>query len=204
MAALVAVLTLTDASLPGATLAGDLRGARSSLSTEGFGSALGAVRRRIERAPRASAYDLGRLRRQLWQQRLDAPNDPRWLGLERELEHARWQADRIAWRRALEQARRIARPAEPCLQQPCPTGLGAGAQTIGIGEQFLLIQRGLREARKRLAGGKFANAGRLLSNAEAGLKRLRTGPGVTADDPNLVALKAEIESLRQQIAQTSG
>ncbi|MGH6885486.1 MAG: hypothetical protein ACREGK_05380, partial [Geminicoccales bacterium] len=55
---------------------------------------LRAIRTRIEEAPRASSFDLDRVERDLWEHRLDAPDDPKVLHLEREIRDLRHDADR--------------------------------------------------------------------------------------------------------------
>ncbi|MGH6901750.1 MAG: hypothetical protein ACREIR_03325, partial [Geminicoccaceae bacterium] len=60
---------------------------------------LRTVRPRVEREPRASAYDLERLQRRLHERRVEAPRDPRLQRLEIEARELRWQADRAARRR---------------------------------------------------------------------------------------------------------
>jgi hypothetical protein len=76
------------ASAPG--LAGELKGP-GSLAIE---RDLRAIRTRIDQAPRASSFDLDRAARDLWEHRLDAPGDPKFLHLEREIRDLRHDADR--------------------------------------------------------------------------------------------------------------
>jgi hypothetical protein len=75
-------------SAPG--LAGEPKGPGSL----GIEHDLRAIRTRIDRAPRASSFDLDRVERDLWEHRLDAPKDPKVLHLEREIRDLRHDADR--------------------------------------------------------------------------------------------------------------
>jgi hypothetical protein len=84
----MAVACWPGASVPG--LAGEPKGP-GSLAIE---RDLRAIRARIDRAPRASSFDLDRASRDLWAHRLDAPDDPKVLHLEREIRDLRHDADR--------------------------------------------------------------------------------------------------------------
>lgn len=57
-------------------------------------------RPRVERAPRASSFDLKTLQRRLHDQQIETPRDPRLQDLEIETRRLRWRADRAARRSA--------------------------------------------------------------------------------------------------------
>ena len=85
------VVAALAAVAPAASHAGDLRGVR----IEGLRSDLYGLRTRVERAPRASVYDLKQLQRRLAEQRVETPGDPRLDRLELQRRHAQWRAERI-------------------------------------------------------------------------------------------------------------
>jgi hypothetical protein len=89
-------LAVLISSAPGAAGALDGSGGRTfELQRD-----LRTVRPRVEREPRAAAYDLRGLQRRLHERRIEAPRDPRLQRLEIEARQLRWQADRAARRRA--------------------------------------------------------------------------------------------------------
>jgi len=183
-----------------ASHAGDLRGAR----IESLRGDLQSLRRRAERAPRASVFDLKQLQRRLAEQRVEARHDPRLDRLELQRRHAQWQAERAlrqgraAARRArLAEARdQLAVPAY--LRGPTGPDIRGAALPIGTGKLFLFIQNGLGEARAALDRGQPGVAAGHLQRAESGYRALRDE--ARAEDPNLVALEAEISALRAQLA----
>jgi hypothetical protein len=94
------VVPIAAACWPGASapgLAGEPKGP-GSLAIE---RDLRAIRTRIDQAPRASSFDLDRVERDLWEHRLDAPDDPQILHVEREIRDLRHDADRHLERRSL-------------------------------------------------------------------------------------------------------
>jgi hypothetical protein len=78
---------------PGTSAPGLASGPREP-GTLGIERDLRAIRTRIDRAPRASSFHLDQVERDLWEHRLDAPDDPKILHLEREIRDLRHDADR--------------------------------------------------------------------------------------------------------------
>jgi hypothetical protein len=187
------------AMAPAASHGGDLRGVR----IEGLRSDLYGLRGRVERAPRASVYDLKQLQRRLAEQRVETPRDPRLDRLELRRRQEQWRAERIlrqaklaADRAGLEAARgRLAPP--DYLRAPTDLDILGTALPIGTGKRFLIVQSGLRDARASLDRGRPEAAAERLARADAELRDLRK---VWADDPNLIALEAESAALKQRIA----
>lgn len=180
--------------------AGDLRGTR----IESLRGDLQSLRRRAERAPRASIFDLKQLQRRLAEQRVEAPDDPRLDRLELQRRHAQWQAER-----ALRQGRAAARRARlgeardqlavpGYLRSATDLDLRGAALPIGTGKLFLFIQNGLGEARAALDRGQPGVAAGHLQRAESGYRALCDE--ARPEDPNLIALEAEISALRAQLA----
>jgi len=198
-----AVGAMTFAALitlaPAASHAGDLRGVR----IEGLRAELYGLRTRVERAPRASVYDLKQLQRRLSEQRVERPGDPRLDRLELQRRHEQWRAERIlrqarlaADRAGLEAVRgRLAPPDH--LRAPTDLDIRGTALPIGTGKRFLLVQTGLRDARASLDRGRPGAAAEQLARADAELRDLKK---VWADDPNPIALEAESVALRKRIA----
>jgi hypothetical protein len=187
---------------PAASHAGDLRG----VWIEGLRSELYGLRTRVERAPRASVYDLKQLRRRLAERRVETPGDPRLDRLELQRRHEQWRAERIlrqaklaADRAGLEAARVRLAPAD-YLRAPTDLDIRRTALPIGTGKRFMLVQTGLRDARASLDLGRPEAAAQQLAQADAELRDLKK---TWADDPNLIALEAEIAALRTRI-ETSG
>ena len=155
------------------------------------------------RAPRASLYELKQLQRRLAEQRVETPDDPRLDRLELQRRHDQWQAER-ALRQASSLASRARLQAVPdqlappaALRAPTDLDIRGDALPIGTGKRFLFIQTGLREARAALDRGQLAAAAGHLATAETGFRVLRTE--ASAEDPNLVALAAEIAALRAAV-----
>ena len=198
------VLAALVALAPTASPAADLRGVR----IEALRSDLYGLRTRVERAPRASVYDLKQLHRRLAEQRAARSGDPRLDRLELQRRHAQWRAERIlrraslaADRAGLEAARdRFAPPDD--LRAPTDLDLRGAALPIGTGKRFLFVQTGLRAARAALEVGRHAAAAETLASAAAALRDLKTEleAQVATEDPNLVALEAELAELRSRIA----
>jgi hypothetical protein len=187
-------LALALSGAPAVSDAGDLRGVRF----EDLRGDLRSARRETRWAPRASIYELKQLRRRLAEQRVDTPNDPRLERLELQRRHDLWQAERVLRqaRTGLEGAQgQLAAPAG--LRAPTDLDIRGDALPIGTGKRFLFIQSGLRSARAALDRGQVTAAAGHLAGAEGDFRELRA---VAADDdPNLVALQAEIAALRARI-----
>ena len=81
------------ASWPGTSAPG-LAGEPKGPGTLAIERDLRAIRTRIDRAPRASSFEIDRVERDLWAYGLDAPDDPKVLHLEREIGDLRHDADR--------------------------------------------------------------------------------------------------------------
>ena len=88
------------------------------------------------------------------------------------------------------------------LRAPTDLDIRGTALPIGTGKLFLFIQSGLRDARAALGRGQRGVAARHLAAAESGLRALRAE--AAAEDPNLVALAAEIAALRARVAAGPG
>jgi hypothetical protein len=71
---------------------------RSGARTFDLQRDLRTVRPQVERAPRASSFDLKKLQRRLHDRRIERPRDQRLQGLALELQHLRARADRGARR----------------------------------------------------------------------------------------------------------
>jgi hypothetical protein len=171
---------------------------------------LRAVRPRVEREPRASAYDLERLQRRLHERRIEAPRDPRLQRLEIEARQLRWQADRAARQRvtAAELPRALTmRAVPPPIVQPRYLG-GADlpprdqATALDLGRRVVSIQRRIGEIEERLKRGEVATAAQLLKSAGAELAVLRgASSDALATDPNLLALDRGLGALRKRLEQ---
>jgi len=187
------------AMAPEASHAGDLRGIR----IEALRADLYGLRTRVERAPRASVYDLKQLQRRLAEQRVERPDDPRLDRLELQRRHEQWRAERIlrqaaraADRAGLDAVRgRLAPPDD--LRAPTDLDIRGTALPIGTGKRFLFVQTGLRDARASLDVGRPEAAAEQLAQADAELRELKK---VWAGDPNLIALETEIAELKKRIA----
>ena len=159
---------------------------------------LHTLRAQVERAPRASSFDLKDLERRLHGRRLAAPRDSRLQELELEARRLRWQADRAASRRA--DAPRGSAP----MIAAAPVGRPGTAHIIAaappersyLGQRLVLLQRTVAEIEARLDAGDTTAAARLLETARADLVTLRSVfDRAIADDPNIVALDAQIKAL---------
>jgi hypothetical protein len=199
VAALAAIFTVVIGPGSGSAWATD-RGA----GTEGLRSELRTLSTRIEREPRATAYDLEQLQRQLFEQRVDRPNDPGLGELELQLRHERWRADRVIEQRST--AGEALRPDGQDLPTPAYLSIQLDADVhgeqvpIGTGKRLILLQSGLREARAQLDRGRIDAARERTARAEADLLELRSRlADVAPDDPNLIALEAEVTSIKERI-----
>jgi hypothetical protein len=168
---------------------------------------LQTVRPRIERAPRASSFELKNMQRRWHDLRIEAPRDPRVQKLEIELRRLRAQADRNA-----ERPRAAVLPRTPWLavQAPImqPPYLG-GAHTPAaapparsyVGQRLIALQRAVAAIERRLEVGDTMAAARLLEPAQVDLATLRrVFDDAVAEDPNLIALGARIRALEERIA----
>jgi hypothetical protein len=167
---------------------------------------LRTLRPQVERAPRASSFDLKELQRRLHDRQIDDPHDPRLQGLALELQRLRARADRAARRPSA-----AALPRSSPLSSPAPIEkpryLG-GAHTPAavpparpyFGQRVVALQRSIAEAERRLAQGDTAAAARLLEAAEADLATLRgVFNSAVAEDPNLIALEGQIRALEERL-----
>lgn len=152
---------------------------------------LRSVRSRVERAPRASSFDLENLQRRLHDQRIEQPRDPRLQELEIELRRLRAKAERAA-RRPIEKPRYLGGAHTPAGAQPARPYFG---------QRLVALQRNLAEIERRLELGDTTAAARLLEAAQNELATLRRAfdSGV-AEDPNLIALEDQIRALNEQLA----
>jgi hypothetical protein len=191
------------ASAPGSAHAFDRSGARIfELQRD-----LRTVRPRTLREPRASAFDLRNLERRLHEARLNAPRDPRLPSLELEARELRWQADRSARKAATagDSPRSAALTGPAPVEQPAYLGgthalPGAAPAASGFGRRVIALQRRIGEIEARFQQDDAAGAGRLLAAAVADLAVLRGALGDTvADDPNLLALGAQIAALKARL-----
>jgi hypothetical protein len=200
-ACLVLVAVLIGAPL-GAASGLDRSGARTfELQRD-----LRMVRRQVERAPRASSFDLKQLQRRLHKRRIDHPRDPRLQELALELHHLRAKADRAARgpsAAALPRSSPLSAPvpiAKPRYLSGAHTPAAAPPARPYFGQRVVALQRSLAEIERRLARGDTAAAARLLEAAEADLATLRAAfSGAVAGDPNLSALEAQIRALEEQL-----
>jgi hypothetical protein len=162
---------------------------------------LRTVRPRVEREPRASAYDLRGLQRRLHEGRIEAPRDARLQRLEIEARQLRWQADRAArWRAtAADLPRASALTMRAPIEQPRYLG-GKQTAALDLGRRVVSIQQRIGEIEQRLERREVAAATRLLAAAEADLAVLRGASGdALANDPNLLALDSQLGALRKRL-----
>jgi len=167
---------------------------------------LRTVRPRVDRQPRASAYDLRNLARRLHEERIDAPRDPRLFELESEARRLRWQADRNARLPASAD-----RPRASALATGAPmaksrhlggahTSVGAAPTAPDFGRRVVALQRQIGQIEERLERADAAAAARLLEAAEADLAVLRgASSDAVANDPNLIALAARLAALKERV-----
>jgi hypothetical protein len=180
---------------------------RSGARTFDLQRDLRTVRPQVERAPRASSFDLKELQRRLHDRRIDDPRDPRLQELGLELHHLRAKADRAARgpsAAALPRSSPLSAPApveKPRYLGGAHTPAAAPPARPYFGQRVVALQRSVAEIERRLAQGDVPAAARLLEAAEADLATLRAAfNGAVADDPNLSALEAQIRALEQQLA----
>jgi hypothetical protein len=179
---------------------------RSGVRTFELQRDLRTSRPQVERAPRASSFDLKELQRRLHDRRIDHPRDPRLQGLALELHHLRAAADRAARGRGA-----AALPRNSPLSSPAPVAkprsLGGAPTPAAVppvrpyfGQRVVALRRSIAEIERRPARGDTAAAARLLEAVEADLATLRAVlSSAVADDPNLSALEAQIRALEQQL-----
>jgi hypothetical protein len=197
---LVVMAVLIAAPL-GTTSAFDRSGAR----TFALERDLRTVRPQVERAPRASSFELKELQRRLHDRRIDDPRDPSLQGLGLELRQLRAKADRAVRRPAVADLPRTSPLSAPApIEKPRHLG---GAHTAALparpyfGQRVVTLQRSVAEIERRLAQGDTAAAARLLETAAADLATLRGVFGsAVAEDPNLIALEDQIRALEERLA----
>lgn len=177
---------------PAASQAGDLHGGQ----IENLRGDLRSARREMRWAPRSSIYELKQLGRRLADQRVDTPDDPRLERLELQRRHDLWQAERtLRMRRPAAAPGDLAAPAY--LRGPTDLDIRGTALPIGTGKLFLFVQSGLRDAQGALGRGEVGTAAGHLARAESDFAALQSV--ASTDDPNLVALAAEIAALRARL-----
>jgi hypothetical protein len=165
------------------------------------------VRSQIERAPRASSFDLKELQRRLHDRQIERPRDARLQGLEIELRRLRAQADRNADR---PRSAALPRTSPLAVHAPIekPRYLGGAHTPVPrspvrpyFGQRLVALQSAVAAIERRLALGETVAAARLLEQAQTDLATLRTVfDDVVAGDPNLIALEARIRALEEQLA----
>ena len=189
---LAAALTANPLEIAGATDRSDPR--RLELQRD-----LRSVRSRVERAPRASSFELKDLQRRLHGLRIEAPRDPRLQELKIELRRLRAQVDRTVDRAG---AAALPRTSPLATNEPIekPRYLG-GAHTPAsatparpyFGQRLVALQRTVAASERGLELGDTAAAARLLEAARGDLAILRTVfDDAVAEDPNLIALEERI------------
>jgi hypothetical protein len=197
---LVAVLMASAPGTPGGFERFDAR--TSELQRD-----LRTVRPRVERAPRASSFDLRNLQRHLRAQRIEDPRDPRLQELALELDRLRAQADRAARRsaapglRPTSSPRRASAPIDPRgYWEGAAAPAGATPTRPYLGQRVVAIQRTAAEIEERLERGDTTAAARLLEAVETDMATLQTVFGsVVAEDPNMVALEDQIRALEHRL-----
>jgi hypothetical protein len=164
------------------------------------------VRSRVERAPRASSFELENLQRSLHDLRIDDPGDARLQELEIELRRLRAQA-----------ARNADRPSAAVLPRTSPLAVHApiekprylgGAHTAALtparpyfGQRLVALQRTVAAIERGLEVGDTMTAARLLERAQVDLATLRrVFDDAVAGDPNLIALEERIRALEERMA----
>jgi hypothetical protein len=171
---------------------------RASFGTSHLQRDLRGLSTRVERAPRAAAYDLKRVERRLHGQRIDTPRDPRLSNLEIETRHLRWQADRAGRRGGTGPAgaASVAIAAFPSLPRPVGgSHSGLPDRTADVGRRVIALQGDLRLVDEQLRRGEAVAAAALLAEAAAELELLRGLSAAITADPNLVALDRQIGAL---------
>jgi hypothetical protein len=199
---LAAALLVALAAVP---VAGGSADERLGLGTDRLQNELRTLKTRVDRAPRATAYDLDRARRRLSEQRLETPDDPRLLRLDQQIRDLQWRADRALRRPAGAGERAALEPVPDDQLRPSRAmELYGDRPPVGTGKRVILIQSGLRAADADLGRGRVEDAAAQVAMAATALAALRADLGAAAeDDPNLVAPQAEITALKQRI-ETAG
>jgi hypothetical protein len=168
---------------------------------------LHSVRSRVERAPRASSFDLDDLQRRLYDRRVEAPRDARVQKLEIELRRLRAKADRDTGRPRIAVLPRRSPLADAApIEKPRYLGgahTPAAATPAGsyFGGRLVALQRTVEAIERGLERGDTAAAARLLEAARDELATLRRvfDTAVTGD-PNLIALEERIAQLAERLA----
>ena len=168
---------------------------------------LRALRARVERAPRASSFDLQGLQRRLREQHTENPRDPRLEELALELDHLRAKADRAARRSAPAALLPSSLPLSTSAPIDKSRYLGAAHTSVVppparpyLGQRVVAIQRNAAEIERRLERGDTTAAARLLEAVAADLATLRAVfSSVVADDPNMIALEGQIRALEARL-----
>jgi hypothetical protein len=161
----------------------------------------------VERAPRASSFDLENLQRSLRDLRIDDPDDARLPELEIELRRLRAKAERTADRPRAAMHPRTSPLANPApIEKPRYLG-GAHTPTAAtparsyLGGRLVALQRMLAAAERGLELGDTAAAARLLEAARGELGTLRkVFDKAVAEDPHLSALETRIKGLEERLA----
>ncbi|HET6522512.1 MAG TPA: hypothetical protein VFG47_22220 [Geminicoccaceae bacterium] len=203
LAALVGCLGL--AGFAGSGAAVDASGAR----LHGLGRDLSAIAPRLRSDPGRVGFALDRARRQLRALEIEARGDPELERLRREVTRLQWRADRASLRRAreaglrrLEQGRERL-PVPDFLRAPYDTSLYDTERPIGAGRLFIFLQNSLRGAERDVRRGRIGAARASLAEAEGAYARIAAaaaaGEAIPPDDPNLVAARRQIASLRDQL-----
>jgi hypothetical protein len=167
---------------------------------------LRSVRSRVERAPRASAFELENLQRRLHDLRIDAPRDPRVQTLQTELRRLRAKAERNA-----DRPQTAMHPRSLPLAAPAPiakarylggrTPAAATPARSYLGGRLVALQRMLAAAERGLELGDTAAAARLLEAARGELGTLqRVFDKAVAEDPHLSALENRVRGLEERLA----
>ena len=185
----------------------------SAIDRSGAGSSelqrdLRSVRSRVERAPRASSFDLKNLQRWLHGRRIDQTRNPRWQGLEIELRRLRAKADRATGRTGLAGALPQTSPLAVHAPIEKPRYLGGGhtrataTPTLPyFGQRLVALQRTVTAIERRLDQGDTTAAARLLETTQADLAKLRrVFDRAVAEDPNVLALEDQISALEDRLA----
>jgi hypothetical protein len=168
---------------------------------------LRSVQSRVERAPRASSFELEDLQRRLHEGQIEAPRDLRLHELEIELRRLRAQADRNADRpRAAVLPRTSPLAAHAPIQKPRYLGgahmpAAAAPARPYFGQRLVALQRTVAAIERRLELGDTMTAARSLERAQVDLATLRrVFDDAGAGDPNLIALDERIRALEERMA----
>jgi hypothetical protein len=165
------------------------------------------LRSQVERAPRATSFELHSLQRRVHAQRTEDPRNPRVHELIIELDRLRAKADRAA---------RTSRAAH-FLPLNSPLGMSVPIETAGysdvaptsievpparpyLGQRVVTLQRSAAEIERRLERGDTAAAARLLQVVEADIATLRAiFSKLVAEDPNVIALENQMSALEHRL-----